>query len=96
MRLIDADELVKALDEASKERTDLMDTLRKQLLVGFAKQVLSDAPTVDVAPAKQGHWVHKYDSWTCSECYYTFHGKPLWKYCPHCGAKNEVEDGNNN
>ena len=46
-RLIDADEVVKALDEALKEQTDFMDALRKQLLVGFAKQVLSDTPTVD-------------------------------------------------
>ena len=59
-------------------------------------RMIEQLPTVDVAPVKQGHWVHKYDSWTCSECYYTFHGKPLWKYCPHCGAKNEVEDGNDN
>lgn len=43
-------------------------------------------------PVRHGHWVHKYDSWSCSECYYTFHGHPLWKYCPHCGAKNEVEE----
>ena len=43
-------------------------------------------------PVRRGHWVHKYDSWSCSECYYTFHGHPLWKYCPHCGAKNEVKD----
>ena len=42
---------------------------------------------------KHGHWIHRYDAWVCSECNYAFHGKPLWKYCPHCGAKNEVEDG---
>lgn len=50
MRLIDVDVVVEALDEALKEQTYAMDALRKQLLVGFTKQVLSDAPTVDAVP----------------------------------------------
>ena len=58
----------------------------------------------DGSALKRGYWVHgkelsrdyvgdvcssiHYDGWWCSECGYHFEGKPLWKYCPHCGSRN--------
>lgn len=59
MRLIDADEVARALDEALKELTDTMDALRKQLLVCFAKQILSDAPIIEAIPIE---WIEKYNN----------------------------------
>ena len=60
-KLIDVDELVKALDksldEACKDKTDIKDILVRQLLVGFAKQVLSAAPTVEAISVE---WIKKY------------------------------------
>lgn len=68
MRLIDEDEIVKALDEASKKQTDIMDALRKQLLVNFAKQVLSAAPTVDAVEVVR-----------CKDCFYCRKYNEIWQ-----------------
>ena len=94
MRLIDADEVVKALDEALKEQTDLMEALRRRLLVGFVKQVLSDAPTVE---PKHGHWVYVGHGWageSIRKCSICGHQTPDdGNYCSNCGAKmDEVKE----
>lgn len=74
MRLIDTDEMVKALDkalyEACKEQTNIMDALRKQQLVGFAKQILSAAPTVEAIPVEQLLSIlPKYDDYIHTKAY---------------------------
>ena len=50
-RLIDADNLVEVLDEELEDRvkgeTIYTNALKSIFLVGFAKQVINDAPTVD-------------------------------------------------
>ena len=66
---------------------------------------IDSAPTVD--PVNHGHWEHgkelsrdyigdacvdvHYDKWWCSECNYPFEKKPLWNYCPNCGAKMTLD-----
>ena len=61
------------------------------------------APTID--PVKHGHWIEQeHCDWVyskeyrCSECgKYRLMTNPFgreWNYCPNCGAKMEVEDGN--
>jgi len=70
-KYIDADEVVKALDESLKERMDILDAMKRQLLVGVIKQALSDAPVANVEPVIR-----------CKECkfaYMTYDGE--CKYC---------------
>ena len=40
----------------------------------------------------------RYDGWKCSECDCLVEEKrePLYKFCPNCGAKMEVEDAETN
>lgn len=97
MRLIDADAIRydRLLKTGNKEHP---------LEWAVSQSAINSMPTVfphvqhvesvgkDGSALKRGHWIHRYDAWLCSECYYTFHGKPLWKYCPHCGARNEVKE----
>lgn len=51
MRFIDADVIIKALDEALEDArndgADLMDVLKMELLKNFMKQIISYTPTVD-------------------------------------------------
>lgn len=55
------------------------------------------------AAVRQGHWV-EYNgaemggkAWTCSECgllsYAFMFGRQIAKYCPHCGAKMDLQNG---
>ena len=83
-RLIDANALVEILDE--EYRNDK--SISKLLLISFAKQILSDAPTVEAKPVKHGHWIEVTSDdvlWRCSVC------KELQccygRYCSTCGAR---------
>jgi len=92
MRLIDADKLKDIISD-----TWILDQIDEQ-------------PTVDLI--KHGYWEHgkelsrdyigyacigvDYDKWWCSECNYHVKKRPLWRYCPNCGAKMDEkgkEDG---
>lgn len=33
-----------------------------------------------------------YEKWWCSKCNYIVDGKPLWNYCPNCGAQMEEQN----
>lgn len=70
MKLVDVDVVVKALDGALEEQTGIIDFLRGQLLVGFTKQVLSDAPAVDAVEVVR-----------CKDCKY---GEPNGQYGCKC------------
>lgn len=49
---------------------------------------------------KHGKWVDPEDDngqieWHCNMCHkviYTLYGKPPFNYCPHCGARMNLED----
>lgn len=52
----------------------------------------------------QGEWIYGKDEiWRCSKCHKgyanqpIYMGKPVFKYCPRCGAdmRKEAENGNN-
>lgn len=100
MRLIDAEELNTILDEESQKDW----SLPKALLIGFAKQILNDAPTVDAEPIRHGHWEddgqrfgsdNKCAIYECDQCgetiwvYLKDHRR--WSYCPQCGSKMSEE-----
>lgn len=54
MRLIDADVIIKALDdaldEAREDGANLMDVLKMELFKNFNKQIISHTPSVDAEP----------------------------------------------
>lgn len=67
-----------------------------------AAQMLEKLPAADVAPVVHGKWIPAVvdGTWAvCSEC--SDNGRALncklfrkrYKYCPHCGAKMDGEDG---
>lgn len=90
MKLKDADELIAILDEELQKDS----SLPKALLVGFAKQILNDAPTVEAEPVRHGHWKvcteevdgSYFTGCRCSNCNY-WKAMGIWHYCPNCGAK---------
>ena len=54
--------------------------------------------TVDAEPVRHGSW--KKDKYTkeCSECKSTYWRREgvEWNYCPECGAKMDLEEGEEN
>lgn len=58
------------------------------------KHMIADAPTIYPEPPKMGKWVQDESFvwvWHCSECgkrtTETIMGKPMYKFCPMCGAR---------
>ena len=96
MRLIDADELFKALIYAkwfdNADRDD----------VGL--DLVEDAPTVDAVPVRHGYWViadADKCEYICSVCgetdtdcsdRYSNHNVFGQNYCPNCGAKMDGDE----
>lgn len=83
------------------DRDALIDSLGVSDVEIFAKEVISDAPTVDAAPVVHAHWadgcaIHNgkevYKSIDCSHCNEIFkteereYWKKRFKVCPFCGA----------
>lgn len=68
----------------------------------WAKEWLNELPTADVAEVKHGRWIETRiwggRNYKCSVCDFDFTvdlcmGRPMWHYCPNCGAKmDEVEE----
>lgn len=65
-------------------------------------EVIADIPSADVQPARYGRWENEYledDIWwaECSNCKQETHsryGRPsTYRYCPNCGARMDLEDG---
>lgn len=54
-------------------------------------EVIDDAPTIEAEPVRHGRWIPSpvAKSWCCSEC--KTEGSPLWKRCPVCEAKMDLE-----
>ena len=94
MRLIDADELLKDVENYSPFGAGLADIYDAQWLVGAQ-------PTVDAVEVVHGHWEwHGGDDdcmvyGFCSNCHNSYEEDlaMVYKYCPHCGAKMDG-DGN--
>ena len=99
MRLIDADEILKAID--GRCGCDAKDLWAK----GFDDacneiyEIVEDAPTIEAEPVRHAHWYApvSYDppEW-CSYC----NERTRWAYddgyCPNCGAKMDGGADNGN
>ena len=97
MRLIDADAMMKRLEEWNTN--DSMD----KALYNFTLCRINEQQTIE--ERKTGKWLYAekhvtyndgrraiYSSWGCSECGTYFDEGCFWHYCPHCGAKMEDAD----
>lgn len=92
MRLIDADEVLKNIDNIQSGEYDQFDKETVWLIgINDAMSCLETAPTVDAEPVRHGKWKlvveqvgNGYE--VCSCCGY-HHLVGDDKYCPHCGAK---------
>lgn len=107
MRLIDADELLKRMQDyygivADMEKivveTIFVDGEGGEFVIQTAKTTLEEiedffknTPTID--PVKHGKWIADKYTRKCSECESTYWVREgnAWNYCPNCGAKNGGE-----
>ena len=72
-----------------------------------AIETIESIPIVDAEPVRRGRWIYgqevcreyigllpilvQYEHWECSMCRYRTDKKPLWNYCPNCGARMDGE-----
>lgn len=66
------------------------------------RKIIESMPTIEGEPVRHGRWLEcdsfYYELWfKCSVCgnsetMPTRMYKPIWKYCPNCGARMEVDD----
>lgn len=101
MRLIDADAVAEALNDEITYAKQI--SANSQTIMGLKMGLayINTATTIDATPVRYGVWVHErrpstsgasYDVVRCSACRWEF---PMLgpKFCPHCGAKMDEENG---
>lgn len=78
-------------------REDVLETLRKANIGGYITDRLIEIPAADVQPIQHGKWIGvDYDTYfECSECKHMTDWQ-LYKYCPYCGARMDLKDGDTN
>ena len=61
-----------------------------------ADKALAGMPAADVAPVVHARWEHKFwDTSKCTACnreWEFLDVRPVWKYCPNCGARMDGDD----
>ena len=88
MRLIDADMALELKDKDMNLVYDLTDL----------DQFLAGVPTAEAELVRHGKWEECFEDWRqqisgnkCSLCGFIYFGD-VFKYCPHCGAKMDLND----
>lgn len=97
MRLIDADDLIKAfeaLDLISGQYAESFANMagNRSMEIECAKDYIDNAKTVDAKPVVHAHWKKGvFADITCSSCDFTIcianSVIPKMLYCPNCGAR---------
>lgn len=103
-RYIDADSLCEKLESYCHIVEDYANPdIQPWYIIGFREVInaLKNEPTADVQEVKHGHWIERIKirkdeevrlvHWQCSLCG-CFLGTNTANYCPHCGAKMDLED----
>lgn len=91
MRPIDADTLVKTFENMGLSKYGFVERIYPDCV--FA--VIEKAPTIEAEPVRHGKWEEirnafgELEGWLC-KC--GCESKTKSKYCPHCGAKMDLED----
>lgn len=92
MRLIDADKL----------KRNLNGNIAPYWVYPSVTKMIDEQPTIDAVPVSHGHWKigrgayrlggeFVIDEYNCSNC--SESSEYATKYCPHCGARTDGEDG---
>lgn len=105
VRLIDANALQRAFDDAHKDKPDyyccnfLNNAGNPSTEWDCVDDILESAPTIDAQPVKQGHWIRKAIFYVCSECdikliddnfeQIAIFPNGYMPFCPNCNAKME-------
>lgn len=100
MRLVDAEEIVKRCEDVI--RHGVADNAgQHHISAECVMSVVKALPTVDAVPVVHGKWEKQKGIFICSRCWTgykeqpTMMGKPLFEFCPVCGAKMDGEDDDN-
>lgn len=98
MRPIDADAIEKTLQDAADFAMTEKKDPRQAAALDIARTLVAAAPTVEPESEKHGRWekasVIGYERCSCCKNCYVPAGwanGTKWKYCPHCGAKMDME-----
>ena len=96
MRLIDADVLIKEVEDFPNCYNGWSDAYDKAYIIG----AIEEAPTIE---PKRGEWIDMGDFEQCSVCkgthlkeFQSYYGKTTWiktPYCPNCGADMREREG---
>ena len=92
-RYIDADLILPEMESK-------LDMQELYLPIHFQDFIVDEIPSADVSPVRHGRWVKEKTDvlihWHCSACEECFFlDKPNSEYCPHCGAKMDEEENEN-
>lgn len=85
MRLIDAHELIK-------------NKFKNPISYAAFCNLVGRQPTVDAVPVVHGRWKRDtggYGFWICSHCGFVSEASAaylLYRYCPHCGARMDGDE----
>lgn len=57
-------------------------------------QYIEIIPSADVAPVVHAKWIHNDEWWEfiCTHCHKAIENIKRYQYCPHCGAKMDLEE----
>lgn len=81
-------------------RCELFNRLAPVQTLGEAYGIIQEMPTVDAVPVRRGKWEWDGEAFVCSACgsgyegQPTMMGKPMFEFCPVCGADMR-KDGDN-
>ena len=93
-RYIDADALAKFIDYGHLNNPD-----EKLYSENDIREMIDMMPTI-TEPVRHGKWIKAdsqqyfrkhYPAFTCSECGQRKDNQKIWNYCPHCGARMDLE-----
>ena len=89
-RYIDADLILPEMESK-------LDMQELYLPIHFQEFIVDEIPSADVSPVRHGRWEEQSDrdELVCSYCNggYTLYDET--PYCPHCGAKMDEEENEN-
>ena len=94
MRLINADELIKTLQEREDAPPEWDGAIFKDAFSIAIMDIIAQ-PSIDAEPVKHGYWeelnVNESTIYVCTCCHATVSGvfASAFRYCPICGARME-------
>ena len=93
--LIDSENLIARIDKCYQESAKTGLGLEPVMAIRDIKALISVMPEVDAVPVAHGRWIYENDDPSmipCSMCGYQVFRYNNTPYCPHCGAKMDLEE----